>query len=70
VLVTEADLTNYLRRSVQPVAGERYVLRSLPRSPEVVLTREVEGQPRGTVISLATNGEVRVHPAQPKGLSQ
>jgi hypothetical protein len=66
VLVTEADLTNYLRRSLQPIAGERYVLRPRPESPEVVLTREVEGRPRGTVICFATNLEVRFIPPNQK----
>lgn len=66
VLVTEADLTNYLRRSLEPIAGERYVLRPLPQSPEVVLTREVEGRPKGTVICFTTNGEVRFIPPNQK----
>jgi hypothetical protein len=66
VLVTEADLTNYLRHSLQPIAGERYVLRPLPQSPEVVLTRAVEGRPKGTVIWFATNGEVRFIPPNQK----
>jgi len=62
VLVAEADLTNYLRRPLQPIAGERYVLRPLPESPQVVLTRDVEGRPKGTVICFAANGEVRFIP--------
>jgi hypothetical protein len=67
VLVTEADLTNYLRRPLEPVAGERYVLRPLPQSPEVVLTREVGGHAKGTVICFTTNGEVRFIPPNPQG---
>lgn len=68
VLVTEADLTPYLRHSQQPVAGERYVLRPLPQSPEVVLTREVEGRPKGTVICFTTNGgDLRFIPPIPQG---
>ena len=62
VMVTEADLTNYLRRSLQPIGGEDYVFRPLPQSPEVVLTRTVEGRPKGTVVCFATNGEVRFIP--------
>jgi len=62
VLVTEADLTKHLRRSLEPIAGERYVLRPRPQSPEVVLTRQVEGRLKGTVICFTTNGEVRFIP--------
>jgi hypothetical protein len=59
VLVTKEDIAPYLRVStdhwVNQVAGERYVLKALPQSPEAVLTREVEGRPKGTVIRLSTN---------------
>ena len=59
VLVTKEDIAPYLRIStdhwVNQVAGERYVLKVLPQSPEAVLTREVEGRPKGTVIRLSTN---------------
>ncbi len=66
VLMTEADLTNYLRHPLQPIVGERYILRPLPQSPEVVLTREVEGRPKGTVICFTTNGEVKFIPPNQK----
>jgi hypothetical protein len=66
VLVTEADLTNYLRGAPHRIAGERYVLLPLPQSPQVVLTREVEGRPKGTVICFTTNGEVRFTPPNQK----
>ena len=60
VRVTKEDIAPYLR--VQPdhwvkqVAGERYILTVLPQLPEVVLTREVDGRPKGTVIRATTNG--------------
>jgi hypothetical protein len=68
VLVTKEDLAPYLVAPdhwPKPVAGERYVLNTLPQSPEALLTREVEGRPRGTVIRFSTNGDIQF--IRPKG---
>ncbi len=60
VLVAREDIAPYLRFApdhwVKRVAGEQYVLKPLPQSPEAVLTREVEGHPKGTIIRFGTNG--------------
>jgi hypothetical protein len=66
VTATWADIAPYLppasgpQGSVRQVAGERYVLKPLTQPPEAVLTREVEGHPKGTVVRFSTNGEVEV----------
>jgi hypothetical protein len=52
--------------SLKSVAGERYVLRPLPQSPEAVLTREVEGRAKGTVFYCGTNGDVEIQVRPPK----
>jgi hypothetical protein len=46
--------------SLKSVAGEVYVLKPLPQSPEAVLTREVEGRANGTIFYCATNGDVAI----------
>lgn len=76
VAVVQKDVAPYLARSVQldgwvkPVAGERYILRTLTESPEAQLTREVEGRPKGTVFRLGTNGDVQIIlPNKPPGAS-
>jgi hypothetical protein len=59
VVVTEQDVAPYLR-SFESAAGERYNLRTLPESPEVRLTRDVEGKPKGSVLRPNTNGTIDV----------
>jgi hypothetical protein len=66
VVVTREDIAPYLRASheihgwVKSVAGEVYVLKAFPRSPEVVLTRELDGRPKGTVLRFGTNGDLQI----------
>ncbi|MCX6924776.1 MAG: hypothetical protein NT154_16410 [Verrucomicrobia bacterium] len=52
VVITEQDVAPYLRGSLKPVAGERYILKTLTESPEAQLTHEVEGRPKGSVLRL------------------
>ena len=59
VMVTEEDVAPYLR-SFKPAAGERYILKALSESPEAQLTREVGGNPKGSVLRLDTNGAAEV----------
>ncbi len=56
VVVTEQDLAPYLRRSLQPIAGERYVFKTLSQPPEAQLTHRLEGRPKGSVLRLNSNG--------------
>jgi len=61
VEVTREDVAAYLRGPafegwVQPVAGEKYVLKTLIESPEAKLTGAVEGRPAGTRIHLPREG--------------
>jgi len=66
IVVAWKDIAPYLKGAsdlhgwVKPVAGEVYVLKALPQSPEVVLTRELDGRPKGTVLRLGTNGDVEI----------
>jgi hypothetical protein len=63
VVVSRQDVAPYLRATpegwVKPVAGEVYFVKSLAQSPEAVLTREVDGRPKGTVLRLGTNGDLQ-----------
>jgi hypothetical protein len=56
VMATEQDVAPYLRHSLKPVAGERYILKTLSESPEAQLTHRLEGRPKGSVLRLNTNG--------------
>ena len=66
VAVTWEDVALYLRATpeahgrMKSVAGEIYVLNPLAQSPEAVLTRELDGRPRGTVLRLGTNGDHQI----------
>jgi hypothetical protein len=60
VVVTEENLVPYLRHPPKPVAGERYVLKTLAESPEAHLTHKVELWPAGSVLRLSTNGDFEV----------
>jgi|ERR1035438_7763580 hypothetical protein len=64
VVVAEEDVAPYLRAHsngwVTSVAGERYILKTLVESPEVELTREVEGRPKGSILRLSTNSDLEV----------
>lgn len=56
VVMTADDLvpylTSYLPQSlVKPVAGERYDINTLWKSPQAELTREIEGYPAGTLFT-------------------
>jgi len=75
VQVTTQDIAPYLSHShasdglVKAVAGERYSLKTLIESPEAILTREVDGRPKGTVFRLGTDSiEIIIGPTN--GLSQ
>jgi hypothetical protein len=71
VVVTKDDVAPYLRQPdgwVESVAGESYSLRTLVESPEAQLTRQVDGQPKGTVVRLGTNGIEIISPT--RGLIQ
>lgn len=75
IQVTTQDIAPYLTHShakdglVKPVAGERYSLRTLIESPEAILTREVDGRPKGTVFRLGTDSiEIIIGPTN--GLRQ
>jgi len=59
VMVTEEDVAPYLR-SFKPVAGERYVLKTLPEPPEAELTRDLEGKRKGSVLRLNNKGTLDV----------
>ena len=72
VMVTQKDIAPYLGRHlldhngwVKSVAGEQYILKPLPQSPEAVLTREVEGRPKGTIFRFRTNGDLEVQIVPP-----
>jgi len=56
VVVTEQDVLPYLRYSLKPIAGERYVFKTLSQPPEAQLTHRFEGRPKGSVLRLNTNG--------------
>ncbi len=56
VVVTEQDVAPYLGQSFKPIAGERYVLKTLSQPPEAQLTHRLEGRPKGSVLRLDTNG--------------
>jgi hypothetical protein len=56
VVVTEQDLAPYLGQSLKPIAGERYILKTLLQSPEAELTHRLEGRPKGSVLRLNPNG--------------
>jgi hypothetical protein len=64
VLVTRQDIAPYLKAYpelhgwVKQIRGEQYILKPITESPEAVLTCEVDGRPKGTVIRLATNGDI------------
>jgi len=66
VVPTWEDIAPYLKRAsdprvrVKPVAGEVYVLKVLTQSPEAVLTRQVDGMPKGTVLRFGTNGDLEI----------
>jgi hypothetical protein len=60
VVVTAQDVAPYLRDSVKPIAGERYVLKTLSQPPEAQLTYRLEGRPKGSVLRLSTNGTFNV----------
>jgi hypothetical protein len=68
VAVTKEDVAPYLKRLsnpngwVKPVAGERYILRTVGESPEANLTRECNGRPKGTVFRLGTNANLEITP--------
>jgi hypothetical protein len=52
---TREDLAPYLIHGwIKPVAGENYILKTLAESPEAVLTRDLEGRPKGTIFRLGT----------------
>jgi hypothetical protein len=59
VVVTTQDIAPYLR-TFTPVAGERYILRTLTEAPQAQLTREVDGRPKGTVLRFGTNDTVEI----------
>jgi hypothetical protein len=62
VVVTKEQLAPYLSPIggwVKPVAGERYILKTVSESPEARLTGQLEGRPKGTVLLLDTNGGFR-----------
>jgi hypothetical protein len=71
VLMTKQDIAPYVKHLldqdgwVKPVAGEVYILKPLPASPEAVLTREVEGRPKGTVFRFRTNGDLEIQIVPP-----
>jgi hypothetical protein len=66
VMMTKEDIAPYVKHLldrdgwVKSVAGELYILKPLPESPEAVLTREVEGRPKGTVFRFRTNGDLQL----------
>ena len=60
VVVTWGDVAPYLRNALKPVDREVYVLKGLTQSPEVVLTRKLGDWPKGTVLRLGTNGDLRI----------
>jgi hypothetical protein len=66
VAVTWEDIAPYIKtefevhRGMKPVAGEVYVLKALTQSPEVVLTRTLDGRPKGTVLRFGTNGDLQI----------
>ena len=56
-IVTEENLAPvFLPHPPKPVAGERYVLKTLAESPEAHLTHKVELWPAGSVLLISTNG--------------
>ena len=64
-VVTRQDVAPYLRRLghngwVESVAGEIYTLGSVRDSPQAHLTRELGGQPKGTIFRLGTNGALEI----------
>lgn len=65
VAVTREDIAFYFGRGgidayIVPVANERYTLGNLNQSPEALLTRPLEGRPKGTIIRLGTNSAVEI----------
>jgi hypothetical protein len=63
VPVTPKDIAPYVIGGwVNPIAGERYALRYYPQSPEAFLNCDVEGHPKGTIISFTTNGFIFLTP--------
>ena len=66
VMMTKDDIAPYVRYLldrdgwVKSVAGEVYILKPLPASPQAVLTREVDGRPKGTVLCFRMNGDLEI----------
>ncbi len=61
--VTREDIAPYVKDGwIKPVAGEQYILKNFPDSPEARLIRKVERHLKGTIIRFRTNADIEIVP--------